>query len=215
MGSNNTGTQHWFLLFCDFFKTFYLWKMMQIYLQKLISKKNFFCWCLQGHWRKQQDPDPDPLVRSMDPLQNFKDPEHWFLQYPFSHLQPVHFWGERTVPTAPLILTPQQQVTPAPLGRVVGGVVLQVVRGRSECLRQPAHRLRRARHVLRRRDGGHLSQVGKNPGFFFVEKPRFSWVFVCFFVVFWFFWGVFGFFYLCICPEERVFRFFSVFQDYF
>ncbi len=25
----------WFLLFCDFFMTFYLWKMMKIYLQKV------------------------------------------------------------------------------------------------------------------------------------------------------------------------------------
>jgi|LakMenEpi03Aug12_release.lakeMendotaPanAssembly.Ray.scaffolds.fasta_scaffold5110350_1 hypothetical protein len=35
------------------------------YLQKLISKKN----SLEGHWRKYQDPepDPDPLVRGADP----------------------------------------------------------------------------------------------------------------------------------------------------
>ncbi len=26
----------------------------------------FFCWRLEGHWRKEQDPDPDPLVRGMD-----------------------------------------------------------------------------------------------------------------------------------------------------
>ncbi len=41
-----------FLLLCDFFLTFYLWKMMLMYgyLQKGISRKN-----------------PDPLVRGMDP----------------------------------------------------------------------------------------------------------------------------------------------------
>jgi hypothetical protein len=39
----------WFQLFCDFFATFYLWRMMQMYLQKGISIKNFniFCWRLE------------------------------------------------------------------------------------------------------------------------------------------------------------------------
>jgi hypothetical protein len=70
--------------------TFYLWKMMKMHLQKVISKKFIFCWCLKGHWRKLQDPksasasgsispmygsaDPDP-----DPHQNFMDPQHWLL----------------------------------------------------------------------------------------------------------------------------------------
>ncbi len=31
-------------MFCDFFMTFYLWKMMSMYLQKVISKKKVFCW---------------------------------------------------------------------------------------------------------------------------------------------------------------------------
>jgi hypothetical protein len=46
-----------------------------MYLQKVITKKTkkkiIFCWRLEGHWRKQQNPDPDPdrdpLVRDMDP----------------------------------------------------------------------------------------------------------------------------------------------------
>ncbi len=29
----------WFTLFCNFFMTFYLWRMMQMYLQKVMSKK--------------------------------------------------------------------------------------------------------------------------------------------------------------------------------
>jgi hypothetical protein len=37
---------------------------------------------LEGHWRKYQDPepDPDPLVkgRDPDPYQNVMDPQHWF-----------------------------------------------------------------------------------------------------------------------------------------
>ncbi len=43
-----------------------------LYLQKVTSrkicvKKIIFCWHLEGQWRKKQDPNPDPLVRGMDP----------------------------------------------------------------------------------------------------------------------------------------------------
>jgi hypothetical protein len=42
-----------------------------MYLQKVISRKLFeklvFCWHLEGQRRKEQDPDPDPLVKGMDP----------------------------------------------------------------------------------------------------------------------------------------------------
>jgi hypothetical protein len=31
-----------------------------------LRKKNIFCWCLEGHWRKEQD--PDPLVKGTDPM---------------------------------------------------------------------------------------------------------------------------------------------------
>ncbi len=46
----------WFLLFCDFFMTFFLWKKLCkcMYLQKVIRKKT---WRFEGHWRKKQDPD--------------------------------------------------------------------------------------------------------------------------------------------------------------
>jgi hypothetical protein len=51
------------------FWTFFLWKMMWMYLQKVISRKFLF-------------PHPDPLVRGMDPdpdpHQNVMDPEHWW-----------------------------------------------------------------------------------------------------------------------------------------
>jgi hypothetical protein len=30
-------------------------------------KKIIFWWHLQGHWRKEQDPEPDPLVKDTDP----------------------------------------------------------------------------------------------------------------------------------------------------
>jgi hypothetical protein len=37
---------------CDFFLTFYLLKIMKMYLHKVISRKTFekisFCWCLEG-----------------------------------------------------------------------------------------------------------------------------------------------------------------------
>jgi hypothetical protein len=50
--------------FC--FVTFYDWKKI-------------FCWHFEGNWRKQQDPDPNPLVSGMDPYKNFMDLilQHW------------------------------------------------------------------------------------------------------------------------------------------
>jgi hypothetical protein len=52
-----------------------------MYLQKVKSKKLFkliiFCWRLEGHQRKEQDPDLDP-----GQYQNVMNPEHWkFLQF--------------------------------------------------------------------------------------------------------------------------------------
>ncbi len=61
-----------YLLFCDFFMTFYLWRMMKMYFQKGTIKKLIkiiFCWQFEGHWRKEKDPDP---------YQNVTFPEHWF-----------------------------------------------------------------------------------------------------------------------------------------
>jgi hypothetical protein len=50
--------------------------------QKNLSKeKNIYCWHLEGHWRKEQDlepdPHPDPLVKGTDPdpRKNIMDPE--------------------------------------------------------------------------------------------------------------------------------------------
>jgi hypothetical protein len=54
-----------------------------MYLQKVISKKNitkFFCWFLEDHGQKDQDPEPDPLVgehADPDPYQIITDPGHW------------------------------------------------------------------------------------------------------------------------------------------
>ncbi len=31
------------------------------------SKRNKHCWRFEGHWRKEQDPEPDPLVKGTDP----------------------------------------------------------------------------------------------------------------------------------------------------
>jgi hypothetical protein len=42
-----------------------------MYLQKGKSIKTFytiiFCWRLEGHRQKEQDPDPDPIVKGTDP----------------------------------------------------------------------------------------------------------------------------------------------------
>ncbi len=48
--------------------------------------KNYFCWRLEDHWRKEQGPEPDPLVNGTDPKihiliqirKNVTDPEHSF-----------------------------------------------------------------------------------------------------------------------------------------
>ncbi len=54
-------------------------KIMEIYLKKVISKflgkKIIFYWPW-NHWHKEQDLDPDPLVRGTDPHQNDTDPQH-------------------------------------------------------------------------------------------------------------------------------------------
>ncbi len=56
-----------------------------MYLQKGIGCKTFFklvfCWRLEDQWRKEQDPDPDPLIRSMDQ-------EHWTL----FNIFPIALW---------------------------------------------------------------------------------------------------------------------------
>ncbi len=54
----------YFLLFCDFLMTFYLWRMMEMYLQKVITRKK-----LEVYFWKKQDMEPDPhlLVRGTDP----------------------------------------------------------------------------------------------------------------------------------------------------
>jgi hypothetical protein len=87
----------WFLLLCDFLMTFYFWKMLLTYLQKGIRLKTWrtkiiFCWHLEGHWRKEKDPEPyphpDPFVKGTwfedpfphpDQYQNVTGPEHCFL----------------------------------------------------------------------------------------------------------------------------------------
>ncbi len=53
-----------------------------MYLKRVISKKNIFYLHFESNWWKQQDPDPDPLIRygseDPDPYQNISNPEHWF-----------------------------------------------------------------------------------------------------------------------------------------
>ncbi len=54
-----------------------------MYLQEVISKKRkkklIFCWRLEGHWRKYQDPDPNPdqFVRGMDPRIRIRTKISW------------------------------------------------------------------------------------------------------------------------------------------
>ncbi len=48
-----------------YFATFYLWGVVQICLQKVVSKETdkklfFFCRQLEGHWRKEQNLEVDP-----------------------------------------------------------------------------------------------------------------------------------------------------------
>ncbi len=71
---------------------FIIEKWCKCTFKKVISKKNsdknnFCCWFLEGHWRKWQDPDPNPnpLVRRMDPriripTKNFMDPHNTAFQ---------------------------------------------------------------------------------------------------------------------------------------
>jgi hypothetical protein len=40
------------------------------------TKKNHFCWHLESHCQKEQDPDPD-TDPNKGPYQNITDPEHW------------------------------------------------------------------------------------------------------------------------------------------
>ncbi len=59
--------------------TFYLWRNGNVLSKSNRQKKYYFCWHLEGHWRKKQELDPDPLVRGTDPdpNRNVMDPEHW------------------------------------------------------------------------------------------------------------------------------------------
>ncbi len=47
-----------FIQFCDFLITFYLWRLIKMYPQKISKKtckKNFFCWHLESLWRKKEN----------------------------------------------------------------------------------------------------------------------------------------------------------------
>ncbi len=96
---------------CDFFLTFYFWKIMLMYLQKVISiktvKKLFCCWRLEGQWRNgsgsisqrhgSEDPDPDPGPRQTVTDLHHRPGESNFSFGIFSNCsenQPSHwFWG--------------------------------------------------------------------------------------------------------------------------
>jgi hypothetical protein len=47
-------------MLCDFFMIFYLWRMKK-------SNKQKTYWYFEGHWRKEQDPEPDLLDRATGP----------------------------------------------------------------------------------------------------------------------------------------------------
>ncbi len=68
------------LLFYDFKSDFLSLKNNGNLLSKSNRQiKKYFCWHLEGHWRKEHELDPDPLVRGTDPdpYPNVMDPEHW------------------------------------------------------------------------------------------------------------------------------------------
>ncbi len=41
--------------------------MICLSLKKNLREKIIFCWHLQDHWRREQDPDLDPYVSGTDP----------------------------------------------------------------------------------------------------------------------------------------------------
>ncbi len=45
--------------------------------KKQKNLETFFCWRLEGHWRKYQDLDPDPLFRGMDPRIRIRTKISW------------------------------------------------------------------------------------------------------------------------------------------
>ncbi len=59
----------WFLLFCDFFMTFYIWRMMLMCLQKGISiktyEKKYFVAVLNVNDEKSKIRNPSPLVEDL------------------------------------------------------------------------------------------------------------------------------------------------------
>ncbi len=68
-----------------------------MYLQKVISSKPLcknlvFCWRLEGQWRKQQDPDPDPLVRGMDPRVRIHTKMSWIRNTGLHFSAPLVGW---------------------------------------------------------------------------------------------------------------------------
>jgi hypothetical protein len=92
--STKSKKKPWFLLFCDFYMTFYLWRMMEMYLQKVKSKKRrkkHIVAIMKATEEKSRtlilNPmrnslvriDPDPY-----PYQIVTKPQHWLKHFPSS-----------------------------------------------------------------------------------------------------------------------------------
>jgi len=73
---------HWFMLFCNFFLTFYLWKMMSMLLQKALGRKKLVFFGVLKVITNGSGPDGSICQRhgsaDLDPQQTVMDQQHWF-----------------------------------------------------------------------------------------------------------------------------------------
>jgi hypothetical protein len=82
----------------DFLMTFYLWGLMQMYLQKVIKQIRNFFFLLLASWKsltKRTGSGSWSLNQSPDPYQNVTNPEHWFVLLEtelFPRKFSSHFW---------------------------------------------------------------------------------------------------------------------------
>jgi hypothetical protein len=85
-------------MFRDFLMTFYLWGLMQMYLQKVINQIRNFFYLLLASWKsltKRARSGSWSLNQSPGPYQNVTNPEHCFVLLEsalFPRKSASHFW---------------------------------------------------------------------------------------------------------------------------